>query len=731
VRTTSLTRSRPRRAFPKIIMTAALIGLFVIGDGHGASASNIGGVFQLDGDPQDSAFATAPDDWETLRSSTAKDAGFVAATTVPVVDGESPADVTYFTGGGSKDVRDIAAWQYSSGDVAPDKDEILNAAAAGYKVDTDSDGNKELLVFFTADRFANDGDAQIGFWFFKDDVHPDGSGAFTGQHKSGDILVLSDFSQGGTVANLNAYEWVGGKNPLKAINAGSGSVDCDAVSHNPYVCAIENDGAAATPTIWDYTPKAGSADTYPTGSFLEGGINVTKLVPGSSLCFASFMAETRSSTSTTAQLKDFAQGTFPICAPKTELTMSASPSGDHHAGDPITFSYFEKNVGTGPLTSPSVTDTNCSPVAQKKTAGFNDGDTNQNDLLDVNETWTFTCTGTADTTQHVAIGHGTDANFNNVDVTWCADVTKPPTGVACSQTERTTLTLTLINPSTSLAMSSSASTVHSGDSVTFTYRETNDGDGPITGTPFAIAVTDNACSPVTAKTTTFNANTYNVGDLDHDGVLDQATTTAVAETWDFTCTKNVTTTETHTAVGSGTDSAGAQVTYVTIGTCTSSATKFCDSSERTTLTITVIAPGTEVTITASTTVTYTFYEANKGDVPLTSVKVDTTLVGCTNPATPDLVTFNGNQYNSGDLDHDNALDTTEKWKFSCTGPALVWSTGDPTVTQSNTATGHGKDTSDVVTGGADVTYSTSCVSSSSKVCDARERTTVKVRISAT
>jgi hypothetical protein len=731
-----LTRSTPRRRriASRILAASALIAV-VVGTGNQlAEASDIGGIFQLDGNPQDAAVATAPDDWQTLQTSTAKDVQFVASTAIPVADAQSPTDVTYFTGGGSKDVREVGAWQYSDGDVAPDKDEILNATAAAYKVDTDADNNKELVVFFSADRFANDGDSQIGFWFFKDDVHPNGSGGFTGAHMAGDILVLSDFSQGGTVANLNAYEWIGGKNPLKLLNAGAGSVDCDAAAHNPLVCAIENDGA--TSSIWSYTAKTGPVNSYPTGSFLEGGINVTKLVPGSSLCFASFMAETRSSTSSTAQLKDFAQGSFPVCAPKTELTMSASPAGDHHTGDPVTFSYFEKNTGTGPLTGPSVTDTNCSPVTEKKTAGFNDGDANQNSKLDPGETWVFTCSGTADSTEHVAIAHGTDANFNNVDVTWCANPAAPPTGVFCSQTERTTLTLTLINPSTTLTMSASATIVHSGDSVTFTYKELNDGDGPITGSPYAISVTDDKCSPVTAKTTTFNGNPYNVGDLDHDNVLDNAVGQAAAEEWQFTCTKNVTATETHTAVGSGTDSAGAQVTFVASGTCTSSATKFCDQSEKTTLAVTVINPGTQVTISASATVTYTFFEENKGNVPLTSISVDTSLVGCTSPATPDLVTFNGNQYNSGDLDHDNKLDPVagatpaEKWKFSCTGPALTWKTGDPNAVQSNTGTGHGFDTSNVVSGGADVTYGTNCVSTSSKVCDSREQSSVKVTISA-
>ncbi|MGZ4213568.1 MAG: hypothetical protein ACXVQV_10075, partial [Actinomycetota bacterium] len=52
--------------------------------------------------------------------------------------------------------------------------------------------------------------------------------------------------------------------------------------------------------------------TFPTGSLYEGGINITRLVPGVE-CLKSFMAETRSSQSVTAQLKDLALGPFDTC----------------------------------------------------------------------------------------------------------------------------------------------------------------------------------------------------------------------------------------------------------------------------------------------------------------------------------------------------------------------------------------------------------------------------------
>ena len=46
---------------------------------------------------------------------------------------EAPGnDVTFFTGGGSKDTKDIPLWAWSANDVAPDKDQILDAYGASY-----------------------------------------------------------------------------------------------------------------------------------------------------------------------------------------------------------------------------------------------------------------------------------------------------------------------------------------------------------------------------------------------------------------------------------------------------------------------------------------------------------------------------------------------------------------------------------------------------------------------
>ncbi|WP_330970209.1 hypothetical protein, partial [Lysobacter sp. A3-1-A15] len=53
---------------------------------------------------------------------------------------------------------------------------------------------------------------------------------------------------------------------------------------------------------------------FPERTFFEGGIDMTQVFgEGETPCFSSFMAMTRTSASTSAQLKDFALGDFSLC----------------------------------------------------------------------------------------------------------------------------------------------------------------------------------------------------------------------------------------------------------------------------------------------------------------------------------------------------------------------------------------------------------------------------------
>jgi hypothetical protein len=487
------------------------------------------GLFELDGNAQNDP-TVAGDDWDSLPGSSIAFTGIVA-------DGDSPIDQTFFNQGGSKDTNDVSEWVWSAGDNSPDKDELLDAYAAAY-VD-----QGDLIVYFGADRFAQNGASQLGFWFFQNPVTLNPDGSFDGVHAINDILILSDFTTGGRIATIKVFRWVGGPDGIELVfPTTTMPVDCSLVAAGDDLCAIVN--GSGIPAPWPYTPKQGPSGTIPAGGFYEGGINVSELVPGAE-CFASFLAETRSSPSVDAQLKDFVLANFQPCAPSTSLTKSASPT-IIHSGESVTYTYRETNDGDGPLTSVTVTDDSCSPVV------FQGGDTNGDGVLDVGETWTFTCTTTltgAGTVTNTAIADAIDPRTGK-HVTFCAEGTSPENTV-CDPDERAQASVQIINPGTALTKSASAT-------VTYTYAETNDGDTPLTNA----FVSDDGCAPVT----------FTGGDGNGNGVLDPG------ETWTFQCTATVGPGQdvTNTAIGHGTDPTGADVTFCTAP----EAGKFCDPDER-------------------------------------------------------------------------------------------------------------------------------------------------------
>src|SRR5262249_43359942 len=107
----------------------------------------------------------------------------------------------------------------------------------------------------------------------------------------------------------------------------STNANCASASAGDTFCGIVNPTNGTT-APWPYTDKSGFA-TYLQGEFFEGGLNLSALGLGDR-CFASVASETRSSTSTTATLKDFVLGQFGRCT--SSLTTQASVSGSTSIG---------------------------------------------------------------------------------------------------------------------------------------------------------------------------------------------------------------------------------------------------------------------------------------------------------------------------------------------------------------------------------------------------------------
>ncbi len=315
-----------RSFFTALFSVAAIMMLSI----QPAVAVHDEGLFQLDGNAIDGG-VFPPDDWETLCDPVAVPGGPCQNpgpgpgpdASANVFTGITPDGVSesIFTGG-RKDIQDIDQWGWKDGSV-PDKSNLTNAYAASYE-------NGDLIVYFGADRFANAGDTFMGFWFFKDEVTLNPDGSFEGLHTLGDILVLVNFPQGANAVPLiQVVSWdpacIKEGNPagcaaknlrLEAGASGAGAI-CNGVGPGDDFCAItntENGPNDPTPSPWPYTPKSGPANIFPFESFFEGGINLSEVFPQADACFSSFMAETRSSSSFTASLKDFVLDAFPLCS---------------------------------------------------------------------------------------------------------------------------------------------------------------------------------------------------------------------------------------------------------------------------------------------------------------------------------------------------------------------------------------------------------------------------------
>mgnify|MGYP001220162581 CR=1 FL=1 len=330
----------------KLLCIGLFLGVFMTN----AYAVHDNGVFELDGNAFEEE--VVGDDWEVLHNGGGSASVFTGITA-------DPSPLTIFTGG-RKDIQYISQWSHKHGSV-PDKDDLTNAYAAAYGVPNEEEPPvDELVVYFGADRFANVGDAFMGFWFFQDEVVALADGSFSGEHKPNDTLVLVDYPQGANeVPYIAVVVWdtncpkAASNNPspgdcaaknlrMKAESDSElGSAECGQEGDDE-VCAITNDKAESSP--WSYTPKAGVSGTFPAESFYEGGINLTRVIGGET-CFSSFMAETRSSSSFTAALKDFVLDDFLLCGIEIVKTC---PTGDLvSSGDAIEYQYKLEVTNTG------------------------------------------------------------------------------------------------------------------------------------------------------------------------------------------------------------------------------------------------------------------------------------------------------------------------------------------------------------------------------------------------
>jgi hypothetical protein len=115
-----------------------------------------------------------------------------------------------------------------------------------------------------------------------------------------------------------------------------------------------------TESPWEFLDKSGNTD-FANGELFEGGLNLTDLNLGDR-CFSSFAAESRSSTSTTATLKDFVLGDLESCEAGMTTTANAGNTGTVTRGTPVTDTATITVTGATNPADPTGTVANGNPV---------------------------------------------------------------------------------------------------------------------------------------------------------------------------------------------------------------------------------------------------------------------------------------------------------------------------------------------------------------------------------
>lgn len=333
-----------RRRYLLILACISLVAGMMIAYLPGALAVHDTGAFELEGD----AVAEVTDDWDRVCNEVTG-GGIPGCSTAATTSAEAVSwtndgalNASIFTGGGSKDPMPISewAWKDEAGGL-PDKANLLHSFAARYSLPASEDcptGGAATceLLYFGSDRFDNSGDAVQGFWFFQDSItlgnqKLGGGFNFEGQHIDGDLLVISEFSNGGGTSTIIVYQWDSNVAGNLVKLAESTAANCADVGDNDAFCGIVNSADGTTAPWPSFVDKSGN-NSYLNGEFFEGGINLS-LLGLADTCFASFASETRTSTSVTSVLKDFVLGPFAECT--TDLVTTPDPSGDVVIGSAI------------------------------------------------------------------------------------------------------------------------------------------------------------------------------------------------------------------------------------------------------------------------------------------------------------------------------------------------------------------------------------------------------------
>jgi|GEM_PF-6509184 len=165
-----------------------------------------------------------------------------------------------------------------------------------------NDGVGNVWVIFAADRLSNSGNAYIDFEFFQTEVIKTGTGSggfstvasdSSGGRTAGDFILTVYFESGVAKFDILKWEQVAGVWQYKSY--------LSTVSGNVF--------AAGNSTAINVPYGAFGSTTYPSNTFIESAVNLTEVLQDIDPCInikvKTILVKSKTSTSTSAQLKDF------------------------------------------------------------------------------------------------------------------------------------------------------------------------------------------------------------------------------------------------------------------------------------------------------------------------------------------------------------------------------------------------------------------------------------------
>ena len=419
------------------LVTAVVAGLVLAG---GAALAVHDEQFQLDGNtvvdasppdeigdpPVPNPFANTDYDWESLFTDPSvpqtgpgnsptenaslpanlKDVEFIEDWSL--VEGVyQTSDPTTFTQ--SKDIAQISSgWRCKAANQVTNKGDITNAYAAVY------DDGENRILYFGLEKDQDSGSNNVGLWLLQGQISCAGGGsgngnAFQGNHVEGDIFLVSEFTNGGGVSTIRAYQWLDDINPSKngdqpGVDPTPFAISADCVVSQGFddrLCATSNrTNIEPAWTSWSF--ENGVNNEMRPATFVEGGIDLNGFPQFQNKCFSRFLFNTRSSQELTATLYDYALGNINTCNANVSIAASATNA----VGNAHTFTITANALGgitpTSIAITPSVSPTPSSQSSTCATPTLSNGGTTATCTVTVNSTSAGTFTANASATFNFA-----------------------------------------------------------------------------------------------------------------------------------------------------------------------------------------------------------------------------------------------------------------------------------------------------------------------------------------